>query len=134
VNCAVLSGLTFCTAQNGVKAEVAPGVIPTNVDATTALTYSSSLANPGVFTTPNATGCAAAYKNYLCRTAFPYCGQTAACQTSCYDATIECGLTPAEKALYDCTQGLVSCVDPNSSASSIAVAFAVTLFAVVLAL
>jgi len=134
VNCQVVEGLQYCTEQNGVNVEVAPGSVPANTDATVRETFLTTLYNPNVFSAPNTTRCATAYKNYLCKNAFPYCGQEAACQPACYDAIGICKITDSHRGLYDCTQGVVKCDDPGSDAVRAAFGFALLLVSLFFAL
>jgi len=122
VNCKVASGLTFCSFLNGHNIEIQPGTDIVALDQTLATTYTTTLYNPNVFSTPNNTICQTDYKTFLCHEQFPYCGQTAACQSSCYDAIGKCGITTSHRGLYDCTQGPISCTDPAAS-STIVVSF-----------
>jgi len=121
-SCQLVSGLSFCSALNGHSVVVPTGVDPVALDGTVAATYSANLNNPNVFTTPNATGCAADYRALVCGDQFPFCTQTTVCQATCTAAITECSLTPAEKNLYNCAQGPISCADPNQAAMTATIA------------
>jgi len=124
-SCQAVSGLTFCTMINGHSIEVEPGTDPLSLDKALAVTYTATLYNANVFSNPNTTLCQTDYKNYLCHSQFPWCGQTAACQPSCYDAIGNCGITTSHRGLYDCTQGPITCNDPNASSAIVASFFVI---------
>jgi len=105
------------TFLNGEKISVDPGTSAAQTDATVRNTFSTTLYNPNVFTTPNATGCADAYKKYLCRNNLPWCGQKAACVKECLDATKLCSITDSHKLLYDCFAGKSDCSNHSSNAA-----------------
>jgi len=119
-SCVLATGLNFCSALNGHYVVVPTGVDPVALDATVASTYTANLYNPNVFTTPNATGCAANYKALVCGDQFPFCTQSTVCQATCNAAISACTLTVAEKNLYDCAQGPISCLDPNQAGTNTA--------------
>jgi len=131
VICQVATGLQFCTMINAHNISLQPGTNAISLDTALSTTYTSTLFNPNVFSTPNTTSCQTSYKNYLCHSQFPYCGQTTACQPSCYDAIGNCGITTSHRGLYNCAQGPISCTDPNSS-STIILSMVVILAALIL--
>jgi len=121
-NCQTVTGLAFCTDVNGNRVIVTDGDTPTQIDDTVKSTFEETIANPLVFSTPNATGCAEAFKHYLCSSAFPLCDDVTACQADCKAAITKCTIQEGHAGLYDCTQGsATTCLtakDDTESAAS----------------
>jgi len=108
--CAQVNNLNYCSQLNGQAVLVPYGQTAASTDANAASTFTSTLYNPNVFTTPNATGCAAAYQNFLCHNGLPYCGGAAfACQTVCNTALQLCGISASHIGLYNCAAGPLGC-------------------------
>jgi len=103
--CPIVSGLSFCTMVNGNNVTLSLGDTASQIDDTAKSTFTETLNNPLVFATPNATGCADAFKQLICSSAFPLCGADTACQPNCKAAISKCTIQDSHKGLFDCTQG-----------------------------
>jgi len=113
--CQLVNGLTYCTQLNGQYALIPYGQTAVATDQNLVPVLAATLYNPNVFTTPNATGCNAAYQNFLCHNAMPYCGGiAAACQTVCNNALQLCGISASHIGLYNCAAGPASCCQNNT--------------------
>jgi len=130
-NCVVPNSLIYCTFRNHLSVSLPPGQTYLAMDHGAQLTYSATINNQNVFSTGNSSACQKSYKNYLCLSALPNCGDKEACKSACTDMVAQCGLTAAHQSLYDCTTGPNSC---TGLASAIRVSFAVLFVAVVAAL
>jgi len=107
--CVVPIDLAFCLSRNHVNVQIPGGYTANAVDKSITDSYTTTLHNTNVFSNGNSSACATAYKNYLCQTGLPNCGQTYACKSLCQNALNLCGIQPAHITLYDCTQGPDDC-------------------------
>jgi len=103
-DCVNATGLQFCPQKNGGKVLVPAGQTAIQIDRLVENTFTSNSENPNVFIHGNSSACMSAYHAMLCELYFAPCTSSSLySKQSCLDVLSVCGLTEAEKNLYNCS-------------------------------